>query len=205
MVIGEVRMAGDANPVADKPGPDQGRVIESDPITGTLHPALEKAFIQTRTDAMTRTLNTTASLISALALMAIAAPALAQAPVTTPASDGPVTIILTLETGAQTGTVQIALFDSEAAYGGGAPMAATLVDIGAGQHTATFSNLPAGTYAARMFHDVDGNGTMNTNPFGIPTEPYAFSNNARGNMGPASWERAHFVADGAVTQTITVK
>jgi len=47
---------------------------------------------------------------------------------------------------------------------------------------------------------VDGNGQMNSNAFGIPSEPYAFSNNAQGTMGPAKWDAAKFIvtADGAV-------
>ena len=57
----------------------------------------------------------------------------------------------------------------------------------------------------RAFHDVNGDGRMNTNPFGMPTEPFAFSNNARGNMGPASWDRAEFAAAGAVAQTIVIR
>jgi uncharacterized protein (DUF2141 family) len=57
----------------------------------------------------------------------------------------------------------------------------------------------------RSFHDVNGDGEMNFNPFGMPVEPYAFSNNAVGNMGPASWERARFNVNGAVVQTITLR
>ena len=68
-----------------------------------------------------------------------------------------------------------------------------------------FDGLPDGDYAVRAFHDLNGDGKMNTNPFGMPTEPYAFSNNAVGNMGPASWDRAKFAAAGATAQTIDLK
>jgi len=67
-----------------------------------------------------------------------------------------------------------------------------------------FEDLPAGDYAMKAFHDVDGDGRMATNPFGMPTEPFAFSNNAVGNMGPAGWDRAHFSAAGSVAQTINL-
>ena len=70
---------------------------------------------------------------------------------------------------------------------------------------ATFENLPAGDYAVKAFHDVDGDGEMDTNPFGMPTEPYAFSNNAVGNMGPARWDRARFAVSGETTQTISIR
>lgn len=118
-----------------------------------------------------------------------------------PSSD---TVTLTFETGASTGTVMISLYNAEAAYAGGAPVASTAIPA-SGPVVAVFENLPAGDYAVKAFHDVNGNGRMDTNPFGMPVEPYAFSNNARGNMGPASWDSAHFAVAGATAQTIEIK
>ena len=69
----------------------------------------------------------------------------------------------------------------------------------------TFEGLPAGDYGVKAFHDVNGNGRMDTNPFGMPIEPYAFSNNAVGNMGPAGWDRAKFAVSGATAQTISIR
>ena len=114
-------------------------------------------------------------------------------------------LTLTFDTAAQTGAVMVALYDSEAAYQGGQPVRSARVDVAAGQHDAAFTDLPAGEYAAKTFHDVDGDGTMDKNPFGMPVEPYAFTNNAVGNMGPASWERAHVTVSGAVAQTISLR
>lgn len=134
--------------------------------------------------------------LAAAALLALAAvPAQA-------ADDGAVT--LTFETGAHTGKVMVALFNSEASYQSGQPVAAQQIDA-AGPVVAVFDHLPAGDYAVKAFHDVNGDGQMNTNPFGIPLEPYAFSNNAPANMGPASWARAHFTVSGATTQTISIR
>ena len=98
----------------------------------------------------------------------------------------------------------ISLYDAEAAYSGGAPVASKALPA-SGPVVAVFENLPAGDYAVKAFHDVNGDGEMNANPFGMPTEPFAFSNNAVGNMGPASWDRARFPAAGSVEQTITLK
>ncbi len=56
--------------------------------------------------------------------------------------------------------------------------------------------LPPGTYAARVLHDVNGNGQMDRNFIGMPKEPWAFSNNALGNRGPAKWQDATFEVDG---------
>ncbi|MFJ6025291.1 DUF2141 domain-containing protein [Brevundimonas sp. NPDC092305] len=133
----------------------------------------------------------------AAALTLTAAPALAD-----PAGSS---LTLTFDTAAQTGAVMVALYDSETAYQGGQPVRTAQVDIAAGQHDAVFADLPAGAYAAKTFHDVDGDGAMDKNPFGMPTEPFAFTNNAVGNMGPASWDRAHVAVNGAVAQTIRLR
>ena len=139
-----------------------------------------------------------ASAALAAAALLVSAPALAE-------TAAPTTITLDFDTAATTGKVMVVLYNSEAAFSGGAPVAQAMVDVGAGQHSATFADLPAGDYAAKSFHDVDGDGKMNTNPFGMPTEPFAFSNNARGNMGPAPWSAARFAASGPVTQTINLR
>jgi uncharacterized protein (DUF2141 family) len=117
----------------------------------------------------------------------------------------PTRLILTFETGAQTGAVMVSLFDGEATYAGRAPVRRARVDVGRGERTATFAGLPPGTYAITAFHDLDGDGRMNTNPFGQPIEPYAFSNNARGNMGPAVWDEARFTIAGETAQIIVIR
>ena len=150
-------------------------------------------------------MNTTVSAVVAAFALMVSAPALAETTPAAAAASGTTAITLNFDTAAPTGKVMVALYDSEAAYSGGAPVAQAMVDVAAGQHSATFADLPAGDYAAKTFHDVDGDGKMNTNPFGMPTEPFAFSNNAHGNMGPARWDAAHFAASGAVAQTIALK
>ena len=52
--------------------------------------------------------------------------------------------------------------------------------------------LDPGDYAIALYHDRNGNGTLDSNLLGIPTEPYGFSGNARNLMGPATWEQAKF-------------
>ncbi|MEN5170204.1 DUF2141 domain-containing protein [Brevundimonas pondensis] len=134
--------------------------------------------------------------LALVAALACAAPALAQN------ADNRLT--LTFETGAETGAVLVALYDSEAAYEGGAPARVAQVNVAAGQREAVF-DLPAGTYGMKAVHDINGNGKMDVNPFGMPTEPYAFSNNAVGNMGPAKWDRARFEVSAATAQTIRIR
>ena len=134
------------------------------------------------------------ALIAAAALLT-AAPAFASEPAS---------LALTFDTGASTGAVMVALYD-EATYAGGQPIRAAVVNVAAGEHSVTFEGLPAGDYGVKAFHDLNGNGRMDANPFGMPVEPYAFSNNAVGNMGPASWDRAKFSVSGAAAQTISIR
>ena len=52
------------------------------------------------------------------------------------------------------------------------------------------SGLAAGTYAVSCFHDLNDNGKLDTNLFGIPVEPYGFSNDARPKFRAPRWEEA---------------
>lgn len=104
------------------------------------------------------------------------------------------------------GMIMISVFDSKAGYDAGKPVRAGAAPVtGTGTET-LFDGLPPGRYAVKAFHDVDGDGQMAVNPFGMPSEPFAFSNDAVGNMGPASWEQAAFdVAGGPVRHVISIR
>lgn len=106
-----------------------------------------------------------------------------------------------------TGEIRGQLFDSEAAYGGkgGQPVASFVIPVGGDSVSATVPGLKPGRYAVRAFHDVDGDGKMGANPFGIPTEPFAFSNDAKGAFGPAAWGDAAFeIGAGEAATAITI-
>lgn len=123
---------------------------------------------------------------------------------TSVAAQAVATLTVNLDCASPEGRVMIAVFDSQAAYdGSGAPVRSLAAAPG---QPVRLEGLKPGRYAIKSFHDVNGNGKMDANPFGMPTEPFAFSNGARGNMGPASWADANFEvgANGAV-QTLTLK
>lgn len=69
----------------------------------------------------------------------------------------------------------------------------------------TFEDLPKGTYAISLYHDVNGNGKLDTNFWGIPKEPYGFSNNPRIFMGPPSFEESQIVLDNHQQIAIVLK
>ena len=123
----------------------------------------------------------------------VAAPALAADNSVQDAVTGEANIAVTL-TGIKDvkGSVTAGLFNSEDGYKKGAGFRGAQVDVKADTVTFSYANLPDGEYAIKLFHDVNGNGEMDSNLFGIPTEPFAFSNNAIGKMGPAKWKDAKF-------------
>jgi len=102
------------------------------------------------------------------------------------------------------GALQVAVYD-QAGYGADKVVAASSLPV-TGDSVATTFELPAGQYGIKMFHDVNGDGKMGTNPFGMPTEPFAFSNNAPAQFGPATWDAAKFdVPAAGAAQTIKLQ
>jgi len=55
-----------------------------------------------------------------------------------------------------------------------------------------FENIPYGTYAISIFHDLDENGKLDANFIGIPKEPVGFSNDHQPKMGPPKFNGAKF-------------
>jgi uncharacterized protein (DUF2141 family) len=110
------------------------------------------------------------------------------------------TAVLTIEsrTASSEGQVLMLLYDSEAAFdGNGAPVRMLEARPGEGLKV---EGLASGRYGIKAFHDLDGDGALGMNPFGVPTEPFAFSNGARPHRGPPRWAEAAFdlPASGAV-------
>ena len=59
----------------------------------------------------------------------------------------------------------------------------------------TFPAVPYGTYAIKVFQDLNGDGTLKTGFMGAPEEPWGFSTDATGFMGPADFSDAKFELD----------
>lgn len=55
-----------------------------------------------------------------------------------------------------------------------------------------FEGVPFGSYAIAIYQDVNGNGKLDKGMFGIPDEPFAFSNNFRPKFGGPSFEKCKF-------------
>ena len=107
------------------------------------------------------------------------------------------------------GTVYIAVYNSEESWLGDTTVAEQLVVIESsrkGEVVIASLRLPPGEYALTAFHDANGNGELDTNFIGIPKEPVAMSNNARPRFGPPRYRDARFtLGRELLVQRITLK
>jgi uncharacterized protein (DUF2141 family) len=87
------------------------------------------------------------------------------------------------------GQVMVAIFNSADSF-----LAKPVRSAAAPAHKGTvqlqLTDLPAGDYAFAVYHDANGNGQLDRNSVGMPTEDYAFSNNAFGKRGAPSFQEA---------------
>ena len=73
-----------------------------------------------------------------------------------------------------------------------APLQASVASIRGGAALCVFRGVPKGVYGISAFHDENGNGKLDTNFIGLPTEDYCASRDARGTFGPPSFSDAKF-------------
>lgn len=91
------------------------------------------------------------------------------------------------------GQVKVALCDSNDNFSSdGDPFKGLSAKIKDTRAECTFTGIPYGIYAIKIYHDENGNSELDKNFMGIPKERYGFSNNARGKFGPATWDDAQF-------------
>ncbi|WP_368565669.1 DUF2141 domain-containing protein [Pseudoxanthomonas sp. UTMC 1351] len=105
---------------------------------------------------------------------------------------------------AQTGVLKVALVDGVPGWDGkAAPVKADGAPPQGDGATFVFKDLAPGTYAVMISHDENGNGKLDSNFMGMPTEGYGFSNNPAVMRKP-TWEEARFelAADQAIDVTL---
>ena len=92
----------------------------------------------------------------------------------------------------QTGTIMIAVYQSKETFLTKEVYKWSSIEVSEAVETATI-DIPFGSYAISIYHDLDDDGELDRNLFGIPSEPTGFSNNARGVLGtPPGFEDAKF-------------
>lgn len=88
------------------------------------------------------------------------------------------------------GNLLVAVYDKEASYNANNNwVAAKQVKVADTTMSLSFVDLPAGSYAIKLFQDKNENNQIDIGANGIPTEPYGFSNNL-GSYGPPSFDEA---------------
>ncbi len=138
-----------------------------------------------------------------LPILALAALVLAPVAATSIAKAGDLNVTVDEVKNGQ-GTILGALYSSEQTFMNPQAAAARYkLPAQAGQVHYTFHNLAPGKYALSTFHDENGNGKLDKNDLGVPTEGYGFSNDAQGSGGPPKFGQAAFDFDGT-TKSITV-
>lgn len=104
------------------------------------------------------------------------------------------------------GAVLAALFDKSDGFPRGKPLQVATAQPSDGKAVVQFAGLPEGDYAVSVFLDENGNLKLDANLFGVPTELYGFSRNARSALGPPPFADAAFrVGADTVSQAIELK
>lgn len=103
-------------------------------------------------------------------------------------SANPQTVSVTITSSVESsGQLHLAVYDSETGFQSRREVL-SIVRPTTGTPLSVEVELPAvGEYALAAFHDLNGNGKLDTNLFGVPTEPYGF-----GKVPPSKWREPAF-------------
>lgn len=113
--------------------------------------------------------------------------------------------IIVLDGPSAPATLYLAVFDTADGLANNLALASQKAELRDGAAQLVFSGLPAGRYAIKSFADENGNARLDTNLLGLPMERYGFSNDARGRMGPPSFDAAAVTLDANSTITIRLR
>jgi uncharacterized protein (DUF2141 family) len=128
------------------------------------------------------------------------------APEPRPPGTGRVQVAVTGVASAE-GQVLIALFLDERGWPDDEKQAfaATALPIHEGQAEARFEDVPAGPFAVSVFHDKNRDRKLDTGLFGIPTEDYGFSRDARGTFGPPRFKDARLELAAGESKQVAIR
>ncbi len=101
------------------------------------------------------------------------------------------------------GQVMVAIYDKAENWNSWKSPVATQKVAAAKKGLVLHFQLPPGTYALELMHDENGNGKLDKNGLGIPSEGYGYSNNPN-PMRRANFDEAKFTM-GDANQSLDVK
>ncbi len=112
-------------------------------------------------------------------------------------NNGSISAIVTNVAGTE-GNVKFGLYTAET-FMKAEPDYGIKAEILDGKAIAVFKNIPQGTYALLVMHDVNDNGKMDFDANGIPLESFGASGNGL-SYGPPSWQETKFDFTGDSTK-----
>ncbi|UOR06797.1 DUF2141 domain-containing protein [Hymenobacter aerilatus] len=116
----------------------------------------------------------------------------------------PVTVVIT-NLASPTSTITLNFYNSSESFLQSGKAALSKKVVPQQQDQVQFRvDLAPGEWAIALSQDVNDNGEMDRNLVGIPTEPYAFSNNVRPRFKAPSFDECKFTAEGE-GQTVTIR
>ncbi len=113
-------------------------------------------------------------------------------------------LVVQLRNAPEKGRLVFQIYDSANTFGDFRDPARELTLEARGDGDYPLADLPAGDIAVLVYLDENGNGLIDKNFIGIPTEPLGLSNDYQ-PKGPPRFERARFRLDGSETQTIGIE
>ncbi len=91
------------------------------------------------------------------------------------------------------GTINIALYNTDHSFlNTDSAFYSMTASAKEGTTTLYLKDIPEGTYAIALYHDVNANNELETNWLGIPKEKVAFSNSKMKTFGPPSFKDCAF-------------
>lgn len=94
----------------------------------------------------------------------------------------------------KSGTIHLALYNQAEDFLTEKTYLATIEAVNDSEELVIVLNdLPFGEYAISLYHDENDNKELDKYMGLIPKEAYGFSNNARGSMGPPSYDQSKFI------------
>ncbi len=93
------------------------------------------------------------------------------------------------------GSIMIAFYTADIPFLGDQVSFSHIAKVNSSEVQNVSLTIPKGKYAIGIYQDLNEDKELNTGFFGIPKEPYGFSNDAMGLVGPPSFEEAMIVVD----------
>ena len=121
-------------------------------------------------------------------------------------SDSPANVLIEVSGFKNTrGTLNCRLFTKAADFPDGEGMVTLRVPITGPNTSCSFSNVEPSTYAIAVVHDENGNGKLDKNFVGVPSEGYGVSNNKTYALSAPKWNESTFTLGANESKTLQVK